>query len=312
MPQFDKLLTDVGPNDPPARAARRALQVRLRAVLYCLKRAAVDSADRMEEIHQLRVWTRRSTAALKLFQPLLPGKKSRRLKKSLRKLRQTAGAARDLDIIGAQLGQAVHGPLAERLSQQRKTAHRDLARLLRRWKKKGRLKRMIKPLLRRIDRRTAQHEHNGAAFAPWCRRQLVPLVEEFTSRASGGARQGDAALHQWRLAAKRLKYALELAIAALPQRTWTPFYALLGELQDRLGRVCDALVERQRLGQWRNDTDDALERKVLAKLESDCRRRLSAAKKQLAQWWTSSRGQSAERHSRKVARAESAKPWQSR
>lgn len=296
------MLNDVGPDDLPARAARRALKARLRAVAYYLKRAAVRSAQQEEDVHQLRVWIRRSTAALKLFEPLLPRKKTRRLKKALRKLRQSAGAARDLDILDAQLGSALTGPLARQLRDQRKRAHRDLSRLLKRWRKKGRLKRKIKGLLRKIDRRKGSHRHNGVTFGPWCRGQLTPLVDQFALCAAGGAGQSDAALHQWRLAAKRLKYALELAVAAAPPRSWTPLYTLLGDLQDRLGRICDALVERQRLDQWQEGAENEPERQALAKLAADCRRRMTAGKRDMAKWWTASRGKSAARLCRSVLR----------
>jgi CHAD domain-containing protein len=291
MPHFDKLFIDVGPDDPPAEAARRALKTRLRAVVYYLDQVA-GADDHAEQIHQLRVWTRRSAAALKLFAPLLPRRKSRRLKKTLRKLRRSAGAVRDLDIIEAQLGETLHGPLVRRLQEQRQEADKNLKRLVRTWGKQGKLKRKIKRLLGRVEK-SAHHQDNGVAFAAWCRTQLAPQVTEFAEFARRGAAQSDARLHEWRLATKRLKYALELAVVAIPKQDWTRFYELLGDLQDRIGRVCDALVERRRLLDWRRETSDRSEREVLRELLDDCRRRLSAAKKGLARWWTAGRSKTA-------------------
>jgi CHAD domain-containing protein len=290
MPQFDKLLTDVGPDDPPARVAHRALKTRLRAVGTYLDRALASSAEQAEEIHQLRVWTRRSGAALKLFGPLLPPRKARRLKKTLRRLRQSAGAVRDLDVIEAQLGDALHGPLADRLQGQRHTAQRELRRLCRQWGTSGKLKRRAKRLLARLD---DHHQSNGVSFGPWCRAQLTPLVKEFDSHAARGARQSNAGLHQWRLAAKRLRYALELALTALPKATWSRLYKLLTDLQERIGTICDALAERQRLKEWRGETSDPAVRTILSGLDADCRRRLAAAKQHFVRWWTRSRGRSA-------------------
>lgn len=293
MPQFDKLLTDVGPDDPPVRAAQRALKTRLRAVVFYLDQVA-SADDPAEQIHQLRIWTRRSAAALKLFAPLLPPRKARRLKKTLRRLRQSAGALRDLDVIEAQLGETLHGPLAERLKEQRRGANKDFKRLIRAWGTKGKLKRKVKRLLSRLDKSRPHHAGNGVAFAPWCHTQLAPQVKEFAEFARRGAGQSDARLHEWRLATKRLKYALELAPLAIPKKTWSQQYELLGELQDRIGRVCDALVERQRLLAWRRETSDPAERKVLAGLLVDCRRRLTASKKGLFRWWNAGRSKSAE------------------
>ncbi|HUE73339.1 MAG TPA: CHAD domain-containing protein [Pirellulaceae bacterium] len=304
MPQFDKLLTDVGPDDPPAQAAQRALKTRLRAVVYYLGQVA-GADDPAEQIHQLRIWTRRSAAALKLFAPLLPRRKSRRLKRTLRRLRQSAGAVRDLDVIEAQLGESLHGPLAERLKDQRRAANKDFQRLVRRWGTKGKLKRKVKRLLGCLDKQRPHHEGNGVAFAPWCRGQLAPQVKEFAELARRGVSQSDARLHEWRLATKRLKYALELAAIAMPKKSWSQQYELLGDLQDRIGRVCDALVERQRLLAWRRETSDREERKVLAGLLVDCRRRLTAAKRQLTRWWNAGRSRTAQALCRQAGLVES-------
>lgn len=292
MPKFEKLLTDVGPDDPPARAARRALKTRLRAVTFYLDAASTDPAEQAEEIHQLRVWTRRSGAALKLFGPLVPSRKGRKLKKALRRLRQAAGAVRDLDVIESLLGKELHGPLAARLDSQRRTARKDLRGLFQEWGASGKLKRKIKRLLARVGDGRGHPSSNGAAFAPWCREQLGPLVEDFAACAAKGARQSDAGLHRWRLAAKRLRYAQELAVVAIPKRIWSRLYKLLSDLQERIGVICDALAERQRLKQWRSETNDPGERQALLKLDAQCRRRLAAAKQGYTRWWTAQRGKS--------------------
>ncbi len=304
MPHFEKLLTDVGPDDPPAQAARRALKTRLRAVVFYLDEADSDAGPTVEAIHQLRIWTRRSAAALALFEPLIPSRKGRKLKKNLKRLRRTAGAARDLDIITAQLGEKLHGPLAEQLIQQRQSARKDLGKLVRRWSQSGKLKRNVKRLLKRLDGGRSHHG-NGVAFGPWCRGQLAPLVEAFLKLATRGARQSDAGLHQWRLATKRLRYALELAVTALPKQAWSRFYELLSDLQDRIGRVCDALVERQRLNQWRREAAHRSERQELLLLLVDCRQRMSAGKKELARWWTASRRKTAQALCRQAGFVES-------
>jgi len=266
-----------------------------------LDRAAAGALDDVEEIHQLRVWTRRSAAALKLFATLVPRRKAAKLKKVLRRLRRSAGAVRDLDVIEAQLGAALAGPLVQRLKKQRKSARKSLRRLVRRRSRHGKLKRKVKRLMRRLERRCGDFQSNGIAFAPWCRRQLSPLLEDFSRHASGGARQTDAALHRWRLATKRLRYAVELSPAALPQKTWASLYDLLGEVQERIGRVCDALVQRQRLRQWRRDTDDPAEREALDRLAAKCQKQLAAAKRAFGKWWTGRRGSSARELCRKAA-----------
>jgi CHAD domain-containing protein len=66
--------------------------------------AAKKSADDIEYVHQLRVATRRASAAVQIFAELLPKRKSRLINRRLRELRQAAGEARDLDVLGERSG----------------------------------------------------------------------------------------------------------------------------------------------------------------------------------------------------------------
>src|SRR5580765_1542781 len=97
MPRFDKWLTAATPDAPADSVARIALAERLVAVRHFLEHA-LGGSDEAEQIHQLRVWTRRASAALKLFEPALPTSQAKKMKKLLRKLRRTAGDIRDCDI----------------------------------------------------------------------------------------------------------------------------------------------------------------------------------------------------------------------
>ncbi|HEY1785731.1 MAG TPA: CHAD domain-containing protein, partial [Pirellulales bacterium] len=82
--------------------ARRALEGRLDFVWHFLTRAA--AADHQpEDVHQLRVATRRAMAALEIFQTLLPPRRTRKMKKQLKRIRRAAGGARDLDVLAARL-----------------------------------------------------------------------------------------------------------------------------------------------------------------------------------------------------------------
>src|SRR5439155_11228755 len=97
MPRFEKWLTTATADAPADSVARAALAERLLAVRHFLDHA-LGGSEEAEGIHQLRVWTRRASAALKLFEPAIPDSQRKRMKKMLRKLRQTAGVIRDCDI----------------------------------------------------------------------------------------------------------------------------------------------------------------------------------------------------------------------
>jgi len=89
---------------PVVEAARRVLDVRLGVVRHFLPLAAWHPEADVEYVHHLRVATRRTAAALKLFRDCLPGKRAKEARKHLRCIRRAAGAARDWDVFLAMLG----------------------------------------------------------------------------------------------------------------------------------------------------------------------------------------------------------------
>jgi CHAD domain-containing protein len=128
MPRFEKWLRGVSSEAPADEVARAALAERLLAVSHFLEKS-IGSPDEEEAIHQLRVWSRRATAALKLFEPGLERKQRRRMKKTLRKMRRAAGAVRDCDVHLERLTQdeaQVPKRIVRALKKQRRKARQEL------------------------------------------------------------------------------------------------------------------------------------------------------------------------------------------
>src|SRR4051812_43428548 len=96
--QDGKWFAHVRPDMPVAKAARHVLQLRLQVVAYYLPRALDESEKDPENVHQLRVATRRAGAALRIFRHCLPAKIFKRARKRLRRLRRAAGEVRDWDV----------------------------------------------------------------------------------------------------------------------------------------------------------------------------------------------------------------------
>src|SRR5262245_5850844 len=239
MPRFDKWLTGVAPDVSVDQVARRALARRLEAVQHFLDDAALGPG-RAEAIHQLRIWTRRSSAALRLFAVALEEKPRKWLKKKLRKIRRIAGEARDCDVQLERFDAREEVPksITKRLKSQRRSARRALQDLHRR---------LAKPLVKRSAellnsiRWPKRHSSRQAPkFTRWYRQEIVPLGEELLKLA-GQDLSDDGRLHAFRIAGKRLRYALELAGPALGARYKQQLYDQLSTLQDRLGEVCDQL-----------------------------------------------------------------------
>ncbi len=92
-----KWVKDLQAETPLAEAAHRVLRTRLAAVKKYLDLVVKKDED-PENVHQLRVSSRRTAAALDMFENCLPSKVHSKAKKKLKKLRRAAGAARDWDV----------------------------------------------------------------------------------------------------------------------------------------------------------------------------------------------------------------------
>src|SRR5258707_4887072 len=93
-----KWITYLRPDTGLTEAARHVLFVRLQVVCDYLPRAMYEADHDPENVHQLRVGTRRAGAALRIFADCLPKRLYDKTRKSLRSLRRSAGAARDWDV----------------------------------------------------------------------------------------------------------------------------------------------------------------------------------------------------------------------
>ena len=293
MPRLEKWLTDVSPDDPVPRAARKALKVRFKAVEHYLKVAGLSSGkkDSAEAVHQLRIWTRRCSAALRLFGAVLPRRTAKWLKRKLRKVRRTAGEARDCDVLAERLDKGdLEGlaPTVVDLRARRKRVVRRLAEKSKALLGGGKFNRKRSKLLKRLGRGAKGGKSAASRFGPWCRAQLVPLRDELVARAEGDLSQSDN-LHQFRIAGKRLRYALELAPAALPEVAHRRLYDELSDLQDRLGHVCDVVAAADRLKSWLAEASEASVRKQLRNAIGRQERQLLAARQGFLRWWTARR-----------------------
>jgi len=93
-------------------AADAILGRRIDAVWRGLGLLCVDRSREAEHVHQLRVATRRAVVALEIFRPLLAGKHHAWFARQLKRIRRTAGEARDLDVLSGRMAELAE--LAER------------------------------------------------------------------------------------------------------------------------------------------------------------------------------------------------------
>jgi CHAD domain-containing protein len=221
-------------------SARAAIDKRLRSLDRGL---AADIDTNVEALHQARVATRRLREALPLLAP--PGRRAspeRRAlddaRRAIQEFTRSLGGVRELDVALSVVDEFVSAQpdlqlalLAVRTSIEREREERL-----------GRLRRQVEiRRLRRISRRVAEWAERQAPAG--CASALARRVRERACRlrtavARAGLLYAAERLHQVRIAARKLRYALELA-EEIDDRQTRPLVQELTRVQDRLGRMHD-------------------------------------------------------------------------
>jgi CHAD domain-containing protein len=273
------------PSEPvvPKRASpQEALTLRLQAQAAVL--VEHDPGTRLgsdpEDLHQLRVATRRLRAFLRAGRPLLQHEPAEALRGELGWLGGALGPARDLDVLiehFAVEAEAVGGEaheLVAALEARRMDARTTLLDAL----GSGRYLR----LLDRLD------EYVGAP--PLADAEHVPLAAIWWKEtkklrravAALGADPEDAALHEVRIFVKRARYAAELAAHELGKRG-AIYVERAKAAQDVLGAHQDATVGIEQILSWAGGRADRAE--IAAQLiEREALRKLTARAAWPAAW----------------------------
>lgn len=237
------------PADLLTRRPEEGARLVVGAHLAALQHAADRLAKRgdAEAVHDVRVAMRRLRAALGAYAALLPRRLAPACRRRLGALLDATSGARDLDVALTLLPAAPATPraaswVATRWSidaaRERQRARRRLAR---------ELPPLVAALAPRLDRFTARvmaggPTQFGAALHAAVAREAGKLAAAVTALRQR-SRERDA--HRVRLAAKRMRYLLEPAAAALP--AVAPLIEQLTAVQDGLGSERDQALLRARL-----------------------------------------------------------------
>ncbi len=247
-----------------------------------LRRADCKWEQNTEHVHRLRVSTRRADAALAAYRPLFA---TRRWKKTRRHVRRMRGAAREARICDVHLAM-----LEERLPAAIGDARVTLADAIR---------------LTRADRVVAQAPITRlAARCPaerierWSRRLIASaddpasvdldrVAVEHVGSLTEAARSAAAAdlgvptnLHALRLAAKKLRYGLEIFGPCFDSPVRQTILPRLKEAGDRLGAINDVFEMADRLERYaKRDGRGLRELATVYRADQDAR---SAA---FLAWW---------------------------
>jgi CHAD domain-containing protein len=298
MAPSGKWIEGLSPETSVDEAARRSLEARLSTLAHCLPQAAHLARHDVEHVHRLRVATRRAAAALKLYRDWLPCKPARWMKKRLRKIRRAASDARDLDVFISRI-EKVPGPLHESvapfLAQQRKDVQPEIEKLAAKLRRDDRL---VRKTARLIGGIAPPEAANGCEpqhrFGDWARTKLAAITRGFIDAMPDDMSNVEV-LHQFRIRAKALRYAIELLSPAFGSTLREEIYSAIEELQERLGCVTDHIAAMRLLTQWCSDEPSAAPIDELKELLETEGRHQDEDLESFRKWWESEHAEALKR-----------------
>jgi CHAD domain-containing protein len=236
-------------DDHVAEAGRKVMRFHLARMLA--REAGTRDGRDLEDLHGMRVATRRQRAAWRVFGSSFRPRRTRRYRRGLREIAQRLGVVRDLDVL-IETADAYRADLPM-LEQ------RAMEPLINDWRTRRDDARVL--LLRELDSDDYKRwvddyrdfvQSAGAAVLPVLPTQPHRVRDTAASRIWGAYEQVRAyepvlrwadveTLHELRIAGKWLRYTLEFVREALGDDA-APLIAKVTALQDHLGLMNDADV----------------------------------------------------------------------
>lgn len=268
------------PRQPVGQVVSRALLIDLERMIR--HEPGTRRGRDPEELHQMRVATRRLRSTLRTFRPLLDQGWADGLRRRLRGLAAALGEVRDLDVLMERVDRdaaaldpedaAATAPVVAALHHEREDARDRLLAVL----DGDAHLRLLDDLVR------AAHAPAVLDPAAPAGPALTPLVAAAWSRAAKAVKQ-DRPLHDIRIRVKRLRYAAEAAVPAFgaPAERLADRAA---DAQDVLGVHQDAVVAEQTYRRHLPGSDPPTAF-ALGLLAARARRRARRARRRWPQRW---------------------------
>jgi CHAD domain-containing protein len=261
-------------SDTMTEAARKILTLHFQRMLY--HESGTRAGEDIEELHDMRVATRRMRAAFRVFGDYLDRKRLKPMRKGVKRTNRKLGDVRDLDVFweNAQRyldtlppdGQSDLVPLREAWETEHERAREKLLAYLDD-DRYVEFKERSAELLQMPDAWELPALTRKGEAVPYRVRHIVPVVvyeraaallayDEWVSKPNISLKR----LHRLRIAGKRLRYALEFFEEVLAPQTGD-LIKRMKQLQDHLGDLQDAVVASELLrdfltwGTWGYATD---------------------------------------------------------
>ncbi|WP_136524993.1 CHAD domain-containing protein [Geomonas ferrireducens] len=251
-----------------------------------------------EDVHDLRVASRRLREGLALFAPILPRGRLRRLSHRVRGLTRLLGELRNADEAALFFTELESQAPTEAAPEARRLREELIA-------EGGRIRLQLQKDLRRFDAASLRKDFKFGPANPFKRRQADPFHPFPPFAAAAFAERGAqaeallpaalegkdaAAQHRLRIAVKKLRYRLEIVAPLLSdqgeeaRRTLKRYQDLLGELHD-MDVFAGLVRERVALGAGREGLLETIEKRRIdlfaSFLELDAKQPLGTLKAQV-------------------------------
>jgi CHAD domain-containing protein len=276
-------LPSVGPEDAAGEVVRLALADSVRALVR--HDAGVRADEDLEDVHQMRVATRRLRSHLRTFLPLLEADWTQALRADLQELGTALGRVRDADVLRERLSASQQEipdldrrAVKDLLESLEATREPDFDRLLRLLRSPEYLS-VVERLIEAARTPRLRAEAHGPALE-----LLAPLVRKRWKRLARGVARLDEPpsetdLHAVRIRAKHVRYAAE-AVIPVYGRPARRFARAARRVQQVLGDHQDAVVAAA----WLRDTATRVGRDAAFAAGALAAREARVARESLEQW----------------------------
>ena len=292
MASHRKAVEGVSARRSYGNAAHCILHAGLKEVWHWLPLAASPCGVADEEnVHQLRVSTRRTDVAVRAFSDLLGKAHAQDLRDKLRKIRKAADDARNVDVTlerflprAANVSEHVRNKYLEQFKTQRHAAHEPIVAIYREFES-AHFDEQIKTILAdmRVRCKLARRRFGSHACDI-----LKPVLKRFFKAAEGDITNADA-LHQIRIQAKKLRYTMEIVASAFCPKFGDGLYLEFTSFQDLTGAIRDHAMSMDTYSAWLAKADDSEERTFLAEELRSESLAFEALNKSFAEMWTKDR-----------------------
>ncbi len=260
MPEKPPEHPDLSADDTMDQAARKILTFHFQHMLY--HEPGTRAGEDIEELHDMRVATRRMRAAFRVFDDYVDGKQLKPIRKGARRTCSKLGSVRDLDVFWEKTQRYLDAlpperqddlmPLREAWEAEREQAREDMLAYLdsdRYTEFKERSAELMQmpnvwdlPALTKKGEAVPHRVRHVVPVEVYERLAGVLAYDEWVNNPDISLKR----LHRLRIAGKRLRYTLEFFEEVLAPQT-SDLIKQMKRLQDHLGDLQDAVVASELL-----------------------------------------------------------------